>query len=388
LVENLTLEQLKHLAQQTQSPCISIFMPTHQAGQDTQQDPIRLKNLLREAELQLLAGPLGPRAVSALLQPAQALLEQSEALFWQHQREGLAVFIAPDDFHVYHLPFGVEQRLVIARAYYFMPLVPLFTSNGHYYILALSQDEVRLFEGTRYGVGQIDLPAGTPVSLDETLQEDNAKKQLQFHSAGSPGGVRASVFHGQGPGDEEQKERLERYLNLVDAGLQPLFRDAPAPLVLAGVDYLLPIYRKVSDYRHLLSEGIAGSPEHLRPEELQAAAWPLVEPLFRQEVETAVGQFQQLAGTDKATDDVEAIVTAAVAGRVDKLIVAADAQVWGQFDFDTGQVVHSQAVQSPADDLALLDFAVTQTLQNGGSVYALAQVDMPTTAPAAAVFRY
>jgi len=387
-MENLTLEQLMGLAQQAQHPSLSIFMPTHRAGQDTQQDPIRFKNLLREAELQLLAGPLGPRAVSGLLQPALALLGEGDAHFWRHQREGLAVFVAPDDFHVYHLPFAVEERLVIARAYYVKPLLPLFTSNGHYYILALSQDEVRLFEGTRYGVGQIDLPAGTPASLDEALPAESLEKQLQFHSAGAPGGARTSVFTGQGPGDEEQKERIERYLNLVDAGLQPIFRDAPAPLVLAGVDYLLPIYRKVSDYPHLLSEGITGSPEHLRPEELQAAAWPLVEPLFRQEVGTVVGQFQQLAGTDKATDDVGAIVTAAFSGRVDKLILAADAQVWGQFDFDTGQVVHSQAEQSPADDLALVDFAAMQTLQKGGSVYALAQIDMPSAAPAAAVLRY
>jgi len=387
-VENLTLAQLKGLAQQTHSPSISIFLPTHQAGPDTQQDPIRFKNLLREAELQLLAGPLGPRAVSGLLRPAQALLEEADALFWRHQREGLAVFIAPDDFHVYHLPFGVEERLIIAPAYYIAPLLPMFTANGHYYILAISQAEVRLFEGTRYGVDQIDLPADTPLSLDEALPTENLEKQLQFHSAGSPGGARTSVFTGQGPGDEEQKERIERYLNLVDASLKPVFRDAPAPLVLAGVDYLLPIYRKVSDYAQLLPKGITGGPELLRPEELQAAAWPLVEPLFRQALETVVAQFQQLASTDQATDDVGAIVAAAFAGRVDKLILATGVQVWGRFDLATGQVVHSQAEQSATADLALLDFAVTQTLEKGGSVYTLAQADMPTAAPAAAVLRY
>jgi hypothetical protein len=199
-MENLTLDQIKKLAQQTQSPSISIFLPTHRAGQDTQQDPIRFKNLLREAELSLLDKGIGPREVSALLQPAQALLE--EAHFWQHQRDGLAVFIAPDDFHFYHLPFRVEELLVIARSYYVKPVLPLFTNNGHYYILAISQDEVRLFEGTRHSVGQIDLPEGTPESLDEALQFDDPEKQLQFHSGTSPstaqGGIRSGMFHGHG----------------------------------------------------------------------------------------------------------------------------------------------------------------------------------------------
>ncbi len=45
-MENLTLDQIKDLAQQTQSPSISIFLPTHHAGQDTWQDPIRFKSHL------------------------------------------------------------------------------------------------------------------------------------------------------------------------------------------------------------------------------------------------------------------------------------------------------------------------------------------------------
>jgi len=389
-METLALDQIKGLAEQTQSPSISIFLPTHRAGEDTQQDPIRFKTLLREAELRLLDKGMGPREVSALLQPARALLD--EAYFWQHQREGLAVFMAPDDFHYYHLPFRVEELLVIARSYYATPVLPLFTNNGHYYILAISQNEVRLFEGTRYSVGQIDLPDGTPESLDEALKSDDPEKQLQFHSGTSQGtsrgGVRSSMFHGQGPGDEEQEDRIERYLNLVDAALKEIFREKQEPLILAGVDYLLPIYHKVSEYANIMKEGITGSHEHLRPEELQEQAWPIVEPYFRQEMETVVEQYRQLAATDKATDSIEEIVTAAFYGRVDKLLLVVDTQVWGIFNPDTGNVVHYQEAQSKEDDLALLDFAAMQTLQKDGKVYALSQMEMPTNSPIAAVLRY
>lgn len=389
-METLALDQIKGLAEQTQSPSISIFLPTHRAGEDTQQDPIRFKTLLREAELRLLDKGMGPREVSALLQPAQALLD--EAYFWQHQREGLAVFIAPDDFHYYHLPFRVEELLVIARSYYATPVLPLFTNNGHYYILAISQNEVRLFEGTRYSVGQIDLPDGTPESLDEALKSDDPEKQLQFHSGTSQGtsqgGVRSSMFHGQGPGDEEQEDTIERYLNLVDAALKEIFREKQEPLILAGVDYLLPIYHKVSEYANIMKEGITGSHEHLRPEELQEQAWPIVEPYFRQEMETVVEQYRQLAATGKATDSIEEIVTAAFYGRVDKLFLVVDTQVWGIFNPDTGKVVHYQEAQSREDDLALLDFAAMQTLQKDGNVYALSQMEMPTNSPIAAVLRY
>jgi hypothetical protein len=137
-----------------------------------------------------------------------------------------------------------------------------------------------------------------------------------------------------------------------------------------------------------MEESITGNPEHLRPEELQEQAWPIVEPYFRQEMEAVIRQYQQLAGTGKAVDNSEEIVAAAFYGRVDKLVLAVDAQIWGIFNPDTGKVEHYQEKQSNEDDLALLDFAAMQTLQNGGAVYALSQKEMPTASPMLAVFRY
>ncbi|MBN1121796.1 MAG: hypothetical protein JXJ17_12010 [Anaerolineae bacterium] len=381
-MEYLTINQLRGLAQQTQSPSVSIFLPTHRTGRNTEQDPIRFKNLLRETERQLLNRGMGPRAVEDLLQPAQTLLDDPS--FWWHQHDGLAVFIASGDFHYYPLPFRVEELLVIARSYYVNPVLPLFTNNGHYYVLAISQDEVRLFEGTRHSVGQIDLPEAMPKSLDEVSQSDDPEKQLQSHSAGG----RDAMFHGHGPGDEEPKVEVEQYLNMVDAGLKEIFREQQAPLILAGVDYLLPMYHKVSEYAHIMQEGITGSPEHLHPEELQVQAWSIVEPYFRQEMEKVIQQYHQLADTEKATDSIEEIVVAAFYGRVDKLILATDDQVWGIFNSESGKVVHYQEGQSEEDDLALVDFAAMKTLQNGGTIYALSQGEMPTNSPMVAVFRY
>ena len=137
-----------------------------------------------------------------------------------------------------------------------------------------------------------------------------------------------------------------------------------------------------------MPEGITGSPEHLLPEALQEQAWPIVEPYFRQETEKIMAQYQQHAGTDKATDNIKEIVVAAVNGRVDRLVLAIDTQVWGLFNRDTGKVVYYQEGQRKEDHLPLLDFAAMQTLQNGGTVFALSQDEMPTKSAIAAVFRY
>jgi hypothetical protein len=101
-----------------------------------------------------------------------------------------------------------------------------------------------------------------------------------------------------------------------------------------------------------------------------------------------VEQYRQFAGTDKATDNIEEDVAAAFYGRVNKLVLSGDTQVWGTFNAETGKVVHHSEGQSKQNNLALLDFAAMKTLQNGGTVYDLSQEEMPTDSPIAAVFRF
>ncbi|MDY0222574.1 MAG: hypothetical protein RBR67_15690 [Desulfobacterium sp.] len=52
----ITIEKLKETFLTKRSGwCISLFMPTHRAGRETEQNPIRFKNLLREVEERLSA---------------------------------------------------------------------------------------------------------------------------------------------------------------------------------------------------------------------------------------------------------------------------------------------------------------------------------------------
>ncbi|MEO6887603.1 MAG: hypothetical protein ABI456_01165 [Ktedonobacteraceae bacterium] len=52
------------------------------------------------------------------------------------------------------------------------------------------------------------------------------------------------------------KEQLLRYFQRINRGLQSVLRGERAPLVLAGVEHLLPIYRKVNTYAHVLDQGV------------------------------------------------------------------------------------------------------------------------------------
>jgi hypothetical protein len=368
-------------------------MPTHRAGPETQQDPIRLKNLIGQAEERLLAadhsrdqrGLRAPEA-KARLEPASRLIQDS--IFWQRQSDGLAIFVSAEVSYRYRLPLEFEELVVVADRFYLKPLLPLLSGDGRFYVLALSQDEVRLLLGTRYRVDEVDLE-GAPTSLAEALRFDDPERRLQFHTASGPSGGKGSrpaMFYGQGAPSQDQKSDILRYFQKVDAGIQTVLASEQAPLILAGVDYLLPLYQEANTYPHLIGEGIEGNPDNLGAEELQQRAWAVVQPRFLEEQEAAAERFKQFADTDRASDDLAEIVPAAYHGRVDALFVALDLRQWGTFDPEMNEVqLHDDAKPGVQD---LLDLAAVQTLINGGRVYAVEAGQMPVPASLAALFRY
>ena len=379
----MTMNELKVLMDRHPGWCLSLYMPTHRAGRDTEQDPIRFSNLLRQAEERLLAKGMRSPEVRELLRPAQELA--GEPGFWRHQSDGLAVFLASDVFRSYRVPLPLEELVVIANRFHFKPLLPLFANDGHFYILALSQNQVRLLEGTRHTVDEVDVES-LPQSLVDALGYERFEKQLQFHTGTSAGsGGRTAMFHGH-DADDDAKARVVRWLHKVDDELPGVLTGGQSPVVLAGVDYLFPLYREANTYPHLVEEGIPGNPEELSPAELHARAWPLVEPIFSAAEDEAIGEYNRFKGTGRTTADVQEAVLAAHQGRVDTLFVPVGVQVWGVADPSTNSVhVH----QDPeAGDEDLLDLAAIESILKGGTVYAVEPEKVPDQAILAAVFRY
>jgi hypothetical protein len=162
----LTRDEFKTLCQEWQGVCISIYMPTHPKATEIDQGRIQLKNLLTEAEKQLLTAGFRVSNVQKLLEPAHKFLWDN--LFWRHQDEGLALFLSSETFNYYSLPYDFEALVVVADRFYIKPLLPLLADDGHFFILALKLNRVRLLLGTRYSVGEVDLTE-ISVSLAGTI---------------------------------------------------------------------------------------------------------------------------------------------------------------------------------------------------------------------------
>lgn len=378
------VHELKILMEKKPGTSVSLYMPTHRSGANTQQDPIRYRNLLRQAEERLIASALRTVDAQRMLEHAHSLIGYSP--FWRHLSDGLAMFIAADVFRYYTLPLNFEEQLIVADRFYLKPLLPLLSGDGRFYLLALSQNQVRLLHGSRYSASEVDLE-DVPRSMSEILGDVEKERHLQFHTRTSGGpGRRAAVFFGHGAGEDETRQDLLRYFRKIDTELRDLLRDEQAPLVLAGVDYLLPLYKEANSYPYLIEEGITGNPDELNDQELHRRAWEVVQPYFQEAQQETIAHYEQLAGTERTSSEVNEIVPAAYHGRVDRLIVALGVQTWGSFDPQSNLVeMHTHPEQEDED---LLQFAAIHTLLNRGTVFAVQRDQVPNQGLIAAILRY
>ncbi|MFN8484338.1 MAG: hypothetical protein U0768_14970 [Anaerolineae bacterium] len=373
---------LKRLTQREEGWHVSLFIPTYSSGAATEQNPIRYRNLLTQANEMLVAAGVRAPDAAAFLAPAQRLVADSH--FWLKQRDGLAVFLSSALAYVYRVGAPLPERVVVGPRFAIRPLLPLLTPPPQFYVLALSLNQTRLYRGNRETLAEVEL-ADTPTSLDEALRySELGKEHLSFSVAPSGGGD--AISYGRGIKSDILKDEALAFFQQLNKGIVAAIGDGTAPLLLAGVDYLFPIYREANSYAYLADDGIAGNPERAAPADLHARVWPIVAPLFDRERQADAERYQALAGTGRTANAVAEVVPAAARGRVEALFVSRDAVQPGFVAPATGAVtIHEAAV---AGDEDLLDAAALAAYLNGASVYVVPAEAMPDTTPLAAILRY
>lgn len=359
---------------------VSIYLPTHPRGQEIQQDPIRLRNLLNEAEQTARDAGLSQREIDLRLNAARDLLK--DALFWRHQGEGLALFCSEAGCDVQRLPTAVEELVFVGQRYVVRPLLPAVSEGRAYYLLALSQNSVRLFECSRFSAREVDL-YDIPRSLREAVGYDFEEKSLQFHVGDSSG---RAMFHGHGRQSDKDDEEIEEFLRAVDRGVCRLLNGSNTPLVIAAVDYLIPIYRRVTGYGRVLEKGVPGNPDRLKPAELHAASLDCAVPYLDEPRHRDLKLLADAVHSEKATTGVLDVLPAARDAKVGTLFVVSNGAIWGRADEPGNDIsLHAERQQ---DDEDLIDLAIAHTVANGGVVYDTTPAEMPNGVPVAALLRF
>lgn len=363
--------------------CISLYLPTNKRSVEVNEQlyMVRFKNALQEIANRLQTKGWEPDSIKKLLQPGFHLVQQKT--FWTQLSQGMAVFIADGYFKFTKMPIAPLEDLVIESSFYVTPLVPIFTSNEIFYLVVISKKQVKLFRGDAFGMEYLNVP-GLNEGLGEAPIIDGGSETTYRLSENNQG----ISSHGHGGGNNvDDKAIIATYLESADDVLwKEVLHDQTAPLLIAGVEYLIPIYKSVADYKNIWDDVLTGSYEYTDTPTLYALAREKMQPLFEQKKKKVLTMYGNQSATPLTSSIVADVVPAAYYGRIAHLFVQKGAHIWGTFDAMANELKLHESEAEGGEDL--IDNAVEKTLQTGGEVYLVEQGEMPAEALIAAIMRY
>ncbi|MEM8524037.1 MAG: hypothetical protein AAGG68_05320 [Bacteroidota bacterium] len=372
-------KEMNQLMEMTSDHCVSIFIPTFRVGQ-IQEDHLRFKNALSKALEQLQRRGFEKDDAHKFLTKGYELLDDDD--FWTRQSDGLAAFISKDHFSHYTLPIHFEHRVETYTQFYIRPLMPMFSENNRFFLLALSQNEVRFFEGNRHSITPVKIEDLVPENMEAALMLDDPNGTLQMHNSGGD-----AIFHGQGGGKDKDDAYLKDYFRQVDKGLMEMLHDEDAPMILATVDRNAAFYKEISEYSNLLDTHISGNPEGWDAVGLHERAWQMMTELKNESRKEYQSTFGDHLAENKASTFLTDVIPATVEGKVESIFMDKDATVIGTYDSENHKVEVHEERQNDSYDL--LEFAARNVFLQGGKVYNVAKEEFPNQdAEVNAVYRF
>jgi len=392
---------LRTLASHREYPAVSLYLPTHRAGSQQEQDPIRLKNLIRSAHEHLVAENMREPSATALLGEATALLD--DAAFWRGAGDGLAVFVSASQTLVYRVDKPMPEQSVVGSRFYLRPLALAFHDTSPFFALAFDRGRARLFSGDTEGISEIELDPQV-ASFAEATKYDGREESLQFTTHASPssvatGGGTIGLFHGHAGESADKDELREFAIGLDRAVVSAIGPMNNAPLVLLGVEYELAVYRTVNTYAHLVDEQVPGATDELSAGAIRERVLDALAPVSSRAVDADLEELREKPGALVTSDAVE-IVSAAASGRVKTIFFDEQAGPFGLFDRSEFKVrtlcaekprFLRETIDSDAHDgecgWDLVDLALAETVLHGGDLHAFSGENPPVDG-VAAVLRY
>lgn len=360
--------EIEQLIAHREPVCLSLYLPTTPVTQDTQADRIALRNLAKTGLDQFRAAGADKRDLWPVEEAIDDLIEDDE--FWRFQARSLAVFATPERLVTFRLPNALTAMVEASDRFHVKPLLRSVTWPQAAYVLALSQNAVRVVEVSG------DLPAVT-VKV-EGMPTDAA-------SAVGKASVLDRSQKGRIHGSEGQKVRLRQYARQVDHALRGLIHGRETPLILAANEPLDAIYRSVNSYPHLARQGIAGNPDIQTDAELAAAARQILDALHGTELAALHALFDARSKAGRATTDLAQAARAATCGAIDTLLVDIDEVVPGTVG-DDGSI---NLKDDPcAESYGVVDEIAGRAFSAGARVLGVRRADIPGQASLAAILRY
>ncbi|UWX57508.1 hypothetical protein NY406_09920 [Chlorobaculum sp. MV4-Y] len=276
------------------------------------------------------------------------------------------------------------EQAHVTDAFYIRPLIRIFQIAERFQVLALTRSEVKLYEGSRDRLDEIDLAPEVPKTMTEALGTETTPPHM---TVASYGGTGVAMRHGHSSRKDEEELDDERFFRAVDQGIAE-YHSKPSglPLILAALPEHQSLFRSVSHNPNLLEDGITADPRMLEKDSLRDMAWKVQEPRWEQKIDNLIARFQEVLPKSLASDNPFYITEAALAGNVSVLLLDQERISPGGIDARAGDISFSKGALGNEHDV-FEDLAIA-VLGKGGEVLVLPSERMPAESGVSAIFRH
>lgn len=307
----MTQQDIKRLQKIHGYPCISLFIPTHRTMPDRTQDPVRVKEHIRQA-VDLLLKEFSQRDVEPFVTRLNGLAGKID---YTKDRGGLILFVNKDTGELYDMPFSVPEKIVIDDNFYTRPLIRAISRLFPYRVLTLGKKKVRLLRGANSTLTEItDSPEacakqeGFPFEWQWEVTSDRIVQSTQ-----------------EGLRDASYKTAKEReFFQQADHVLEMHCAHDNQPLIVVGPEELCGAFKKATKHTARIIAYVACDCSRASREEIAETIAPALQAHMTREKQAIVKDFLESIGAQKAAAGMSEVWLRTYEGRVRILLIEDD----------------------------------------------------------------
>jgi hypothetical protein len=282
------------------------------------------------------------------LEPLDSLL--LDARIFKQMKGNLGIFRNQHAFVLLSIPIDVLQTFQIASTFHVKPLLKWLQADQEFLLLGFKDDSAYLYLG---GHDSIKL-------LDSIRLPDFFK--------------------------DEKLTNVEDATSWLGDWLTPYTKTTPARMFLAGHPLLVSRVSQFFKYEYLVKTPIVNSFEEYNLQDICASIRIIVKQDSEKIVLNKQREFHRFENESKLCKNIFKISKAITEGRVQKLLISDDLNVFGKIDKDSGEItIHPFDLDHEDDDL--LDDLAQMVLRQGGEVIVSSQKDIPQSRPILAILK-
>jgi hypothetical protein len=291
----------------------------------------RIHKISQEAHEWLLEAQT-PDEQKKFLEPLKSLAKDSRLL--KNIKGNIGIFRSPDFFRVLNIPIDVEESLQVASSFHVKPLLRWIQGDQDFLLLGQQDQTVHLYSGSQHTFRHIDSLTGPISWINEWLSELTRVSKPRLFFAGELKSIQAI-------------QKSIKYKNTVKTPVEPSFDQKNEGEICQKIRQALT----------------ADS---------------------REKLERALLEFRFAEADNRAKKNIFQISKAVVRGRVRKLIVTDELNIFGKIDHQSGGLaIHP--VDLDHEDDCILDDLAQMVLSQGGEVVIANRDEIPKGRPILAI---